>query len=98
MTRGELKSLYKEWTEDYAARREEDRREREGVPSAVPRENWPSVIAQAPTGTNRQARNKARTLARNPIPGTRCNSERLAANNPSPVRPRHRPGRAGHRS
>ncbi len=47
MTRGELKKLFKEWTEDYAARREEDRREREGVSSTAPRENWPSVIAQA---------------------------------------------------
>jgi hypothetical protein len=47
MTRGELKKLFREWTEDYAARREEDRREREGVLSAGPRESWPSEIAKA---------------------------------------------------
>ena len=47
MTRSEQEKLFREWTEDYAARREEDRREREGVSSAGPRESWPSEIAKA---------------------------------------------------
>lgn len=47
MTGVEQKKLFREWTKDYAARREEDRREREGVSSAGPRESWPSEIAKA---------------------------------------------------
>jgi hypothetical protein len=47
MKREEQKKLFSEWTEDYAARREENRRERECVSSAGPRESWPSEIAKA---------------------------------------------------
>lgn len=46
MTKEEQKKLFQEWTEDYTARREEDRREREGVPPAGPCESWPSEIAK----------------------------------------------------
>jgi hypothetical protein len=44
---GEEKKLFREWEADYAARREENRRAREGAPAAGPREAWPSEIAEA---------------------------------------------------
>jgi hypothetical protein len=44
---GEGKKLFREWEADYAARREENRRAREGAPAARPREAWPSEIAEA---------------------------------------------------
>lgn len=47
MTRDEQKKLFREWEADYAARREETRRERESVPTAGPPETWPSEIAKA---------------------------------------------------
>jgi hypothetical protein len=43
----EQKKLFREMEEDYAARREENRREREGVSTTGPRETWPSEIAEA---------------------------------------------------
>ena len=43
----ERNKLFREWEADYAARREENRREREGVSSPGPRETWPSEIAKA---------------------------------------------------
>jgi hypothetical protein len=47
MAAKEQKELYRELEGDYAARREENRRAREGVPAAGPREPWPSEIAEA---------------------------------------------------
>jgi hypothetical protein len=46
MTRNEQTKLFREWDEDYAARREENQQEQEGEPSSVPRETWPSEIAK----------------------------------------------------
>lgn len=43
----EQKKLFAEWEKDYAARREENRPEREGVSTAGPPETWPSEIAKA---------------------------------------------------
>jgi hypothetical protein len=47
MSKEEQKKLFREMEEDYAARREENRRAREGAPAAGPREAWPSEIAEA---------------------------------------------------
>ena len=44
---GEWKTIFREWKDDYAARREEDRRVREGMSPCGPRETWPSEIAKA---------------------------------------------------
>jgi hypothetical protein len=45
MSKDDQKKLFKEWEADYAARREENRRE--GVSTAGPPETWPSEIVKA---------------------------------------------------
>ena len=47
MNEQEQKKLFAEWTDDYAARREIDQRERSAKVAGLPPHPWPSEIAKA---------------------------------------------------